>query len=293
MKKLTKTGESFIKTICSTNEDLLSGKYYYNLPFSNIKDTPTTFTSSILNRNGSNIGNNSQLAEELIYCFNLYGEEAGVDSNVLAAQAFVDSEYRTWHYSKYDSGSGIVSFPAIRVYTHIVTSERPQTFEGLNNLFFDETDINKITLGLTNSEDRLSYLYKGRVITTETLEIAIGNRQILHQNIINNPQIMIRALASIMKEILERNDGSTANALLAYKTNWKETASSYPEMADNISKAYGDTILKKGIDYVNNVFRCLGDENNDKMDKKITKPVGSWFGYDIDFSVDKFSAYLG
>ena len=65
------------------------------------------------------------------------------------------------------------------------------------------------------------------------------------------------------------------------------------EMADNVGREYGETVLKTGLDYVTKVFRCLGDEKNDQVKERIDKPVGSWFGYDIDFTIDKFKAHLG
>ena len=72
MKNLTKTGESFIKTICSgtSTNTLISGKYRYNLPLSDLLFVPTTFTADIKDRNSSGIGNNAQLDNEFIYWFN-------------------------------------------------------------------------------------------------------------------------------------------------------------------------------------------------------------------------------
>ena len=144
MKNLTKTGESFIKTICSgtSTNTLISGKYRYNLPLSDLQFVPTTFTADMKDRNGSGIGNNAQLGDELVFWFNKYAEEANIDANLLAAQAYIDSGYRAWHYDKINSGSGISNLAAIRVYSHIVNSELPTTFEGLNNSFIEQDSRN-------------------------------------------------------------------------------------------------------------------------------------------------------
>ena len=293
MKKLTKTGEEFIKTICSGNSNsLLKGKYKYNLPFSISSNSSVTYESIIKDHIGGNVSNNTQLGEELIYLFNKYGEINGIDSNLLAAQAYADSGYRTWHYNQFDSGSGIVNLQSIRVFTNIVKSAQPETFEGLNNISFEDWEISLITNGLTNPLDEISYLYRGSKINNESLIIAERNKTQLHQNVINNLDIVIRAQANIMSEILTRNNGIVANALFAYATYWMLVGKSYPDMVDTVGREYGDNMIKKGTDYANLVFRILGDKNNTEIKTKITKPVGIWFGYDIDFKIDRFTAYL-
>lgn len=294
MKKLTKTGENFIRTICSgIDNTLISGKYEYNLPFSTIQDTSTTFTSNAIDHLGNPINSNEQLGEALIFWYNQYAKLNNLDANVLAAQGYEESRYRLWHYARRDSGSGVSDFISKRVYRHIVNSENPETIEAMTALRFTDDEINKITNGLTEPEVKTSYVYRGYGVNFESSQIAINNRVQLHQNIIDNPEIMIKAQSNVMGEIAQRNVGLTANILFAYDRDYLLSANSYAEILDQSGRRFGDTYTKFGIDYVERIFRYLGDENNNKVNKKLDKPKGVWFGFDIDFTVDNFKAFLG
>lgn len=293
MKKITKTGEDFIRTICSGDSNsLIVGKYAYNLPFSNISNTSIVFSATTVDHRGNAIKNNSQLADALIAWYNEYGEANEIDSNLLAAQGFIDSGYRLWHYDKIKSGSGISNFNSKRVYTHMVS--KPKTLEALetNRLRSDETS--KIISGLTEPFQQSSYKYNGYSLTPEIIEVAISNRQQLHQNIIDNPELSIKAQAALLKEILLRNDGLTANSLFAYSRDILLQETKYRLMLDNAGRKYGDEYVRTGINYVKKVFGILGDKDNDKQPKiPYGKPKGKWFGYDVNFTVNSFDSFLG
>ena len=294
MKKITSTGENFIRTICSgTTNTLISGNYEYNLSFSTIQDESFIFTSSAIDHLGNLIVNNQQLGEALIFWYNKYAELNDLDANILAAQGFAESNYRLWHYSRRDSGSGIADFVSIRVFRHIVNSDRPETIEALSSPRFTDEEINKITNGLTDPFSKTSYIYRGQETTPSVLQIAINNRVQLFQNIIDNPEIMIKAQSNLMREIVERNNNLTANSLFSYDRNYLLSASSYPNLLDQAGRRFGDNYVQAGVDYVDRIFRYLGDRDNDKVNKRIDKPRGIWFGFDIDFTVDSFNAFLG
>lgn len=294
MKKITKTGENFIRTICSgTTNSLISGNYRYNLPFSTISDQPFVFTSNAIDHLGNLIVNNEQLGEALIFWYNKYAELNNLDANVLAAQGFAESNYRLWHYSRRDSGSGIADFVSIRVFRHIVNSDRPETIEALSSSRFTDDEINKIINEVSDPFSRTSYIYRGQGTTSSVSQIAINNRLQLFQNIIDNPEIMIKAQSNLMREIVERNNNLTANSLFAYDRYYLLSATSYPNLLDQAGRRFGDNYVQMGVDYVDKIFRYLGDENNDKINKRIDKPKGIWFGFNIDFTTNNFNAFLG
>lgn len=294
MKKLTKTGENFIKTICSgSSNSLIAGKYNYNLPFSNIEDTPTTFIAAATDHNGTQITSNQQLGDALISWYNEFAELLDLDANLLAAQGYAESKYRLWHYAKDNSGSGLADLVSIRVYRHIVRSFFPETEEALASPKFTLDEINTITHNLTNPSEITSYVYRGANTTLELALTAISNRQQLHQNIINNPKISIKAQAIIMSEISARNNAIATNTLFAYDRNYLMSERTYPLLLDRVGRRFGDDYVKHGIDYVERVFRYLGDKDNNKVNKPIDKPKGIWFGYKTDFTVDNFNAFLG
>lgn len=295
MKLLTQTGKNFIRTICSGNStSLITGKYKYNLPFSELENVSVNHTSNANDHLGDRILSNSQLGEALIFWFDKYAELNNLDANILAALTYQESKYRLWHYSKLTSGCGITNEISNRIYRFIINQENPDTDDEFAVLLFSSNEIGAITANTTGSSNSTNYIYKGR-LTNQKLKIqAIKNRKVLYQNIINNPEIMIKLMSNIVKVCSIRNNYNTPSALFAYNRDYKIKNKSYINLVDQINKKYGDAYCKIGIDYVFNIFRILGDKNNNKSTKKIDKPKGIYFGYDnIDYTTNNFNAFLG
>jgi hypothetical protein len=290
MRKLTKKGEDFIKSVCGTGDDKIKGRYKYDLPFSNL--TPTGFTANAVDHNSRPINNNEQLADALIFWYNKYANNNDIDANTLAAIGFVDSGYVLWHYDMFTSGCGIANFKSKRVFSNIVA--QPTTLESLQTERLIRSEINIITSDMIEPDQRSSYYYGGRSVTEASLEIAINNRDILYQNIIDNPELMIKAQAALYKEVLIRNEGLRANSLFAYSRDVLLEETNYRLMLDTAGRKYNDDYVREGIIFVKRVFGVLGDENNDKQPKvKYKKPKGKYFGFDIDFEINSFKSFLG
>ena len=97
-KKLTNTGIEFIRTICKgTGNHLLKGKEKYALK--NSGNPASTIYTAHPTLNGEPIETNLQLGEVLIQWFNFYSKLYSLDANIIAAQAYVESNYRIWAYS--------------------------------------------------------------------------------------------------------------------------------------------------------------------------------------------------
>ena len=293
MKKLTKTGEEFIKTICSGNGDsLIKGKYDYELPFT--RTSSSVYEAKAKNNDGKVITTNEELGNALIEWYNQYAEESNLDANILAAQGYVESGYRLWHYSKIHSGVGLADLVGVRIYKKIVKTNQSDSEEAASSPFFSDDEIDKITKNMTDPELIRSYKYRNSSDTTvNSLNIAFDNRPILYQNIIDNPAISIKAQSIIMKEISARNKSLTANSLFAYNRNSKLVAETYQDLLNDAGKRFGDNFVKKGIDYVDFVFQCLADKNNSLIKKRFGKPRGIWFGYKLNLEVDEFEMFLG
>lgn len=295
MKQLTETGKVFIRKICEgDNNSLISGKYTYNLPFSDIENTSIIFTAEAKDQLDKEIITNSQLGEALIFWFNKYSDESGIDANLLAAQAFAESGYRLWHYDRRETGSGIINIYAMRAYTHMIKSQFPTTIEEMTTPSLTDEEINKISFGLEMPNAESSYIYLGLNANDSDIKRSIKNRKQLHQNIINNPEISIKVLASLMAEITTRNGNRTPDTLFAFNRDIYLVADRYAIMLDTAGRKYGDQAVAESTEYVNRIFGILGDKNNDLQPNiKYKKPIGYYFGYDINFNVNKFSAFLG
>lgn len=285
-KKLTRSGIEFIQTICSGNgNSLLRGSNNYPLIFSN-DPAGTIYTARPLDPfsdNGSLILTNKQLGAALIKWFTDYAEEFELDANIIAAQAYIESNYRLWAFPTDKLGSsaqGITQFISSTLYDVVIGNKGPS---GSVSILFTEDEINRLTKGLTNPRQEESYVYTNN---SGGQNIAVNNRVQLFQNCMDNPDLMIKAQCRYVKGISINAANNAASTLFGYnqgpafvKSTWTAT----------LKKAEPDTLpesrYKDGIEYVNKIFRVLGDKNQGNF-----KPSGVWFGYDIDFSFDEFEA---
>jgi hypothetical protein len=252
--KLTVDGKNFIKKACGTGTSKIIGKNKYVLPYCSPETSPSKTWEAKAMHKGILIMNNEQLAEALIDWYDTYGMEYQMDANVLAAQAFQESGYVIWNYAKTSTASGISQFISGTVFDVILNSSK-----------FTPAEKAALTKGLS-----------GNLLSLATFKVSelIGrqNRPILHQNIIDNPEIMIKAQYVYMKQIANKNS-LTSNALFGYN---RGPGYIRPAYSDSIAAAAskGDGYENEGIDYVYQIFNILGNRENSRL-------YGYYFGYDF------------
>ena len=284
-KKLTNEGKKFIRTITKGDgNSLLTGRNRYTLPFSDLEGITTTFTSNALDRFGRPITTNSQLGESLIFWFDFYAKQYDIDANIIAAQAYQESVYKVWNYAATSTASGISQFIGITVYDTIIKNR------GVSPNFF-ASEIAKITKNLELPDQLDSYKQRGKGTSPSSRKRARTNRSKLHQNIIDNPDLMIKAQCKLMRTIADRNNRLASNSLFAYNRGSGLRGTTYTEIIRKTSQEKGNEYIKEGIIYVERIFGYLGDKDNTEVSlPSVVK--GIWFGYDIDFTFDDFIADL-
>lgn len=255
------SGTAFIKNVCSGNSnDLLKGKNKYVLPFCTPVSGDIVWEAKPI-WNGKQIKTNEELGNALIDWYNYYGKIFEMDANILAAQAFQESGYRIWNYAKTSTASGISQFITDAIFDVIINNK----FAAKEEYRFTVTEINAITKNLsgnTNSLDTYNIKYlSGR-----------KNRPVLHQNIIDNPNIMIKAQFCYMKYISNKCQNMASSALFGYNRGPGYAVPSYSKSIYKAKLAKGSKYPLEGIDYVYRIFRYLGDPN-------FVKEYG-YFGYD-------------
>ena len=281
---LTQEGRKFIYEVCKgTGTKFISGNngiMPYTNPFIN-----KTWTSQAT-YNGSLITSGEQLGDALIYWFNLYAEMFKLDANVVAAQAYAESGYKIWIYVAYikdnswqSTASGINQFLM-------------STFFGtvIDNAYgaFTADEIAKFTKNLVHPEDKNSYRVGGKTIGPPAPNYQNGwtNRPILHQNIIDNPDLMIKAQCAYLNYISNLCKTFTSSTLFCYSRGEGFAKNTYLDTinACKNSKLNKDgTYIKEGLKYVQSIFGILGDKNNLLASKGLGrgyKPIGYYFGYD-------------
>ena len=279
--KLTEEGEKFIRKICESGmkpnkngSTLLSGKYGQPLPFSDVSNTKIWNCNIIYN--GKQITNGTDLANALIYWFNFHCSNFEMDANVIAAQAYVESAgYTMWAYARGNStASGLVQMIMTTIYANFVESAKNPPIA--SNTSLTKSEVDKILKNLKDSGVKNSYEVGGT-----TPETARYNRPILHQNVIDNPDIMIKAMCKYMKNMANKCDSLTSSSLFCYNRG-NYFGKTYSECIKKCMDATpGTDYYKEGINYVERIFGILGDINNSVI--TTGKPKGVYFGYDEKF----------
>jgi hypothetical protein len=270
---LTKEGENYIRTICKgTGYSLLQGKNKLGaLPYCSPVSSPTkTWIGKAKDSAGNLITTNEQLGESLIKWFNKYGELYIMDANVMAAQAYVESGYNIWTYPTTSTASGISQFTVDAMYDIIIINKFSSYCPP--NTDMTTTEINTIITGISGIENKTNIA----IYDVSTL-LGKQNRPIIHQNIINNPEIMIKAQYRYMKYIANAYSQLTSNVLIGYSRGPGYVKKIYSDSVNNLRKEKGDGYLKEGIEYVFRIFSILGDKNNLTGNNK---PLNIYFGYD-------------
>ena len=280
-KKLTNKGKIFIRTVCDgTSDSLISGKQNYRLPFSELP-VGTIFTSNSTDNLGNTIITNEQLGEALIFWFDFYSEQFELDANIIAAQTYIESNYRLWAYAGGNSSAqGISQFLSSSLYDVAIGNFGVASFISTR---FTENEILTLINGLERGREQKAYLYKNNA---SLLNIALSNRVPFFQNVIDNPQLSIKAQCRYMKGLSINAADNAASTLFGYNQGQKFVKSTYTDTVLNAKNGLSETRLEDGLNYVNRIFRVLGDDTNNLP----FKPNNVSFGYPIDFDFDTFTA---
>lgn len=277
-KRLTEEGKKFIKKVCEgTGNSNIRGKSRFKaegnpngvLPYTSPPTSPAKIWISNAKYNGTPITTNQQLGEALIDWYDKYGKIYQLDSNILAAQAYQESNYKLWNYALTSTASGISQF-TIEAVIDII-------FKNWGNATnFTQSEIEAIQLNIEGSKtDENTFLI--------SRELGKKNRPILHQNIIDNPEIMIKAQFRFMKVIANKYNTLASNVLFGYNRGFTYIRPTYAETILYTMSKKSNGYEKEGIDYVFKIFGMLGDKNNQIASNEKTKdykPKGFYFGYD-------------
>lgn len=275
-KPITKSGEQFIVNAVKANKNNFTGTRSFKLGRSNVP-VGTQFTSNA-KFNNVKITDNATLAQAIITWYNKYCSVYLLDANILAAQGYAESNYVLWQYSNggspnYSSAMGISQFLDSAVYEFF--KYRPNGSDAEDeDISVNESNVifNGLSGDLTDVKNIIPYRDGSTPTTNAT---ALANRQILFQNIIDNPEIMIKAQCRYMHDIGLRNQNLAASSLFAYTVGGYLTSKTYNEIINTAAKKKYN--VQDGTNYVEKIFRILGGEG-------ATKSLGRF--YDIDFSLN-------
>ena len=281
--KITKVGKEFIKFICkrdNKNNSLLRGNNGI-IPYTIGPNGETNIDMEWISNakhNNKDINNNIELYYALIDWFEKYGNLYNIDPNILAAQAYIESGYKIWIYVRYNpknynsTASGISQLTMRTVYAVIQNNNNNLNFEPIL-----QEEKNKIFENIINPTDELSFDVRGNN------EVAQKNRYYLHQNIIDNPEIMIKAQARYLKYIgiKSKSQNLTSVSLFGYNRGSSYAKETYTDSINKYKKknANNEIGLNEGLNYVLKIFGILGDKTNSYVKIRNYKPKNYYFGY--------------
>lgn len=235
-----KNYKTFIDSKCKpeTGDSLLKGKNGYILPHASPKISSTKIWEAEIYDGAKKIKTNKEFGDALKKWYKNYSDEYGLDVGVLVAQAYQESAFKAWNYS--DTGAlGLTQFTPSTIQTMIINNGGAVTPK------FTKEEIAKIKYNITTD-----------IVLAE-------NRAQLHQNIINNPEIMIKAQARYMKHIALKCNNYTSTALFGYNRGVGLVRKTYLDSVQS-AREYGLRLKKKnekyeeeGVLYVHKIFVLL------------------------------------
>lgn len=288
--KLTLEGEAFIKHHCSgSGNSALKGKGS-SLPDGGALPKQLLGTgkpqlspdylweANVYDDSNRLITTNDQLALQLIKWYNYYAKEYEIDANIIAAQGFAESAYKVWVFPQTSDAGGISQFTIDTMIDIILKNKHNVTPK------FTDGEIGKLfDIGFEPSTRRQDITYRV-TINKNPNRTGRENRATLHQNVINNPKLMIKAQCRYMKYIANNCDSYANWTLFGYAAGVKYTkiykngyVKSFIE-AVQLAEKDGNRHAE-GVSYIFKIFGILGDKNN--VNVKF-KSKGQWFGYGPD-----------
>ena len=282
---ITNAGKQFIKDNCAPNKnsifpDLFQGKSpykindrankYYNpngvLPFTNPETLPTKIWTSDAKYNGKVIREQTSpyemLGNAIIEWYDKYSKLFLLNANFMAAQGYKESAYCLWAYPLTSTASGISQFTVEATFDVVINknSNLKSLDSAFSNSAFTDAEISAITDNINGNKSLLNTY----VVNNDTGK---GNRAILHQNIIDNPEIMIKAQCRYMRYISNKCKNIASSTLFGYSRGPSYAKPVYTDSIKAVDKS--SAYLSEGIDYVMGIFNRV--HNDFKFDLGMDK----------------------
>ena len=244
--KLTKDGENFIRSKCSSaGNSLLSGKNSYVLPGC-IPPVPTSKIWTSNSQINEGITTNQELCDAIIKTLNTFGQDYQIDTNFLGAQIFGESGYKAWNYSP-SGAMGITQFIPSTIYEYGI--KQSSKYDNATGIIITPEETNALIIGIPENVNRLQQTYTNK----NTLS---PYRQILFQNVVDNPMLMIKLQFRYMKYIAVKFNSLASHALFGYNRGEGTLDKTYPLSIEKAKRLKPDYEVE-GVKYVYGIFKLL------------------------------------
>jgi hypothetical protein len=245
-KALNNKGKSYVRKFTDNSSDyLLKGRMKtYGLPNSTISKQQIVFTAEPL-IDGAYIKTNKELGEYIIKWINKYAESYSLDANIIAAQTSAEGtgniegvgfkRFVCFAYSP-SGAMGISQFTANTIWGVIYRLNKTFTFDKR----LTTIEISALLKNLTGDKQKLED------VNSET------NRQQLHKNLIDNPEIMIKMQCMLMSYIAKNNNNLATSTLYCYNRGSEIKSSTYLQAIKKTTLP-----IAEGLNYVKTIYGFL------------------------------------
>ncbi len=225
-----------------SSTSMVKGHFYYKLPYSNVNSTTIDYYS-----NNPNLQTNGQWKKILIDSINNYAKIYDIDANIIAAQIAAEGIFSLWAYS--ETGSlGVSQF-------------QPKTLHDI--VINNWGDLGEIKEKFTKEEqDKIHYNISYGNTSTNDLEIFNNreNRMQVFQNLMDNPDLAIKAQCRYMKWIANHSNNLLSTTTFAYNRGIAFADKNYL-IAYNEAKTGKHNVSAgwetEGVKYVYTIFNIL------------------------------------
>ncbi|MFW5847787.1 MAG: hypothetical protein ACOCVF_02595, partial [bacterium] len=217
-KLITENGKNYMLSLADENSDsMLRGEQSYPLPFTNIQ-------KEWISNAYYKYGNDREWMKELIIIIEKYAQQFDIDPNMIAAQIQTESSFKVWVFpppaetrNTTSSAVGLTQF----IY--------PTLYKTMEKFFTNEE--RKLITG--ENYDSLDYFTLPSYDTP--------SRPFIAQNIIDNPELMVKAQCAHMKELGNQGNNLMSTSLMGYHGGSGFTKSNFIE---SIKKPNSDSHYK-------------------------------------------------
>jgi hypothetical protein len=253
--KLTDKGVKHIIDTCKKRGDSLFTGSNGAMSFTSYVDDNNVSFDNINKTWTCNVGTTdpSVMGERITSWINKYSMEYNLDANYLGGLIETESQFKMWAYVPLkgnSSASGMCQF-LLKTFWAVVIDSR--NAYGGN---FSQQQKNLIGTD-DNNTVRTSFDYYD--VTTN---LGRRSRRLwLHQNIIDNPELSIKAMCAYIAFIADRCGGNANTTLFCYNRGPKFASVDY-KLAVSKAKAHTSTgnYHEEGVNYVYKIFKIL-DKN--------------------------------
>jgi hypothetical protein len=208
---------------------------------------------NVLSETPNVVMTNSNYAEAIISMINYYSAKYNLNANIIAAEEYKESGYRTANYS-YNKDRTVAAMGMSQFITETAIRAILKSSE------FTSTEKNSLLKGMSTNDTAMllspfksnsEIKYERNIMKSDT------NLPIFMQNVFDNPEIMIKAHCSLIESIERQCNGLASSSIFCYY-HGSHYAKNYAATIERARmNGISEADISTGVKYVYGIFDTL------------------------------------